>query len=95
MRARFTQTNYSKKKIKTYLNVFDSCYVFRELNPLKKSFARYQSRPYTATRMNFFLTSKGLRQQYNQPTPAKVFKSDHKIALLTIKVGLEERGKGY
>ena len=39
----------SKENIKSYLNVFDLCDVFRKLNLFKKSFTRYQSRPYTAT----------------------------------------------
>ena len=38
----------------------------------------------------------GCASTFNQPTPAKLsIKSDHDIAILTIKAGLDERGKGY
>ena len=84
----------SKEKVKSYLNVFDLCHVFRELNPFKKSFTRYQSQPYTATRLDFFLTLNGLRQHVQSANICQSIKSDHKIALLTIKVGLQEWGKG-
>ena len=84
----------SKEKVKSYLNVFDLCDVFRELNPFKKSLTRYQSQPYTATRLDFFLTSNGLRQHVQSANICQSIKSDHKIALLTIKVELQEWGKG-
>ena len=61
----------------------------------KKSFTRYQSRPYTATRLDFFLTLNGLRQHIQSANICQSIKSDHKIVLLTIKAGLEERGKRY
>ena len=51
----------SKEKVESYLKVFDLCDVFRDLNPFKKSFMRYQSRPYTATKLDFFFSSNGLR----------------------------------
>ena len=86
---------FSIEIIKSYLNVFDLCDVFRELNPFKKSFTRYQLRPHIATRLDFFLTSSGLRQHVQSANICQNIKSDHKIALLTINVRLEERGKGY
>ena len=85
----------SKEKIKSYLNVFDLCDVFRELNPFKKGFTRYQSPPYTATWLDFFPTSNGLHQHIQSANICQSIKSDHKIALLTIKAGIEKRGKGY
>ena len=84
----------SEERIKLYLNVFDLCDVIRELNPFQKSFMRYQSRPYTTTRLDLLFTSNGLRQHIQSANICESIKSNHKIALLTIKAGLEERGKG-
>ena len=69
----------SKEKVKSYLNVFDLCDVFRELNPFKKSFTRYQSQPYTATRLDFFLLQMGCASTYNQPTSAKALSQTTKL----------------
>ena len=83
-----------QRKNKIISRCFDLSDVFKELNPFKKSFTRYQSKPYTAKRLDFFLTLNGLRQQIQSANICQSIKSDHKIALLTIKVAPQEWGKG-
>ena len=65
--------------MKLYLTVFELCDVFREINSFKKRFMRYQSRPYTATKMDFFHTSNGLRQRIQSGTSDKALNQITKL----------------
>ena len=44
----------SKEHLKYYINFFNLTDIFRITNPKKKVYTRFQSQPYTATRIDFF-----------------------------------------
>ena len=44
----------SKERLKSYINFFNLTDIFCITNPKKKVYTRFQSQPYTATRIDFF-----------------------------------------
>ena len=44
----------SKECFKSYINFFNLTDIFRITNPKRKVYTRFQSQPYTATRIDFF-----------------------------------------
>ena len=84
----------SKEKIKSHLNVFDLCDVFRSLIFLRKALRDISYDHTLPQGWSFFFFSNGLRQHIQSAKICQSIESNHKIALLTTKAGLEERGKG-
>ena len=46
--------NLSRERLKSYINDFALCDIYRESNPSRKALTRIPSQPYTATRPDFF-----------------------------------------
>ena len=85
----------SKECLKSYINEFNLIDVYRELNPSRKTYTRTQSQPYTATRLDFFLTGINLRHHIKTANVDASVKSDHKIVTITLNLDSEEWGRGY
>ena len=85
----------SKESLKSYIDFFNLTDVFRIINPKKKVHTRFQSQPYTATKIDFFLISKNLVNNVNSTKINQSIRSDHKIASLIINVNATEWGQEY
>ena len=85
----------SKVTLKSYIKEFDLIDIFRELNPTRKTFTRAKSQPYTATRLDSFLTGKNLRHYIKEANVDASVKSDHKIVTITLNFESDEWGRGY
>jgi len=60
--GRSTHANkLAKNSLQSFINLLNLSDIYRECNPLKKVYTRFQNQPYTATRLDFFLISKSLR----------------------------------
>ena len=84
----------SKQTLISYMNLFGLSDIFRKLNPFKKAYTRMQSQPYTATRLDFFLTCCNFHHQVQSVNICQSVKSDHKIVVLKINIDTEH-GRGY
>ena len=69
--------------------------IYRQLNPSRKTYTQTQSQPYTATRLDFFLTGINLRHRIKTASVDANVKSDHKIVTITLNLDSEEWGRGY
>ena len=69
--------------------------IFRAIHPSKKSFSRFQSNPFTATRIDFFLISKNLIQYTKQCKYLPAVKTDHKLGLIEIALNVPPHSKEY
>ena len=85
----------SRDRLKSYINDFALCDIYRESNPSRKAYTRIQSQPYTATRLDFFLIDINLRHHIKSTDIDSSVYSDHKIVTITLNLNFEEWGKGY
>ena len=85
----------SRERLKSYINDFALCDIYRESNPSRKAYTRIQSQPYTATRLDFFLIDINLRHHIKSTDIDSSVYSDHKIVTITLNLNFEEWGKGY
>ena len=85
----------SRERLKSYINDFALCDIYRESNPSRKAYTRIQSQPYTATRLDFFLIDINLRHHIKSTNIDSSVYADHKIVTVTLNLNFEEWGKGY
>ena len=80
----------SKERLKSYIYFFNLTDIFCITNPIRKVYTRFQSQPYTATRIDSFLISNNLVNYVNSTKINQSIRSDHKIVLLIINVNATE-----